>query len=273
MYVDRPDDENEIADIVVATASLTLDDWVACQLFAQAIQVLHNGCYTRYVAMHLRRRYGIRYVEFYRRMVATALEDSSTVLGSVLRPLERLYRRAGEDGSAPYTHLVASDRQMLARVSGFGTRKGWTPDQWGWLCISAEFSRFTRELESFVEHLGPAYHDEIGDVLRYQADIVLALDYDAAVGKRCRYDYDLPTYFAGGELVRRPTQVWFRDRSMGANFQYPLEKVQPRMFAKAAVGESYPMVRVCHFQHQLNAARITYDDIETFTEASHVACQ
>jgi hypothetical protein len=67
--------------------------------------------------------------------------------------------------------------------------------------------------------------------------------------------------------------VWFRDTSMGVNFQYPLERGQPRLFAKAAVGESYPMVRVRHFQHQLNAAHITYDEIETFPEASHVACQ
>jgi 2-(S-pantetheinyl)-carbapenam-3-carboxylate methyltransferase len=226
-------------------------------LFSQAVQFLHNGCYTRYIAMHLKRRYGVAFVDFYRRIVADALDRPSTVLGSVLLPLKRQYEGAARDGSVPYTHLVASDHEMVARVSAFGRRRGWMPDQWGWLCIAAEYARFERELEDFVRRL-VCCGDEMSDVLRYQADIVLQLDYDPTAGKQCVYEYDFPEYFGGGaELIARPIAIWFRDVAMGATRQYPLEKGNTRRFAKAAIGESYPMVRVRHFQHQLSDAHVT----------------
>jgi hypothetical protein len=206
--------------------------------------------------MHLRRQYGVAFVDFYRRIVAEALERPSTALGSVLLPLKRQYEGAASDGSVPYTHLVASDREMIARVSAFGMRRGWMPDQWAWLCIAAEYGRFGRELKDFVMRLVPC-GDEIADVLRYQHDIVLQLDYDPTVGKRCSYEYDFPEYFASdGQLNARSIVVWFRDVAMGANRQYPLEKGNARRFAKAAIGESYPMVRVRHFQHQLSDAQV-----------------
>ena len=126
--------------------------------------------------------------------------------------------------------------------------------------MAAEYRRFGDDLADFVERL-VSCGDEVGDVLRYQADVMLQLDYDPAAGKECRYDHDLAAYFSGdGDLVEGPIVVRFRDVAMGANRQYPLEKGNARRFAKAAIGQSYPMVRVRHFQHQLSEALIVRGD-------------
>ncbi|HLJ14274.1 MAG TPA: cobalamin-dependent protein [Bryobacteraceae bacterium] len=260
LYLDVPGQENEFAEFVIETNTLSREDWVSCQLFSQAVQFLHNGCFTRYLAIHLRRAYGFAFAEFYRRLVRFACERPETVLGSVLQPLERMYREALHDNSVPYVHMVASNPQMVERVRVFGNRKGWTPDQWAWLCVSAEHDRFYRELDEFVHTLPLALGSDMPELLRYQDDVVLQLDYDPLVGKRRHYKFDFPAYFTGDqELCARPLWIHFRDTAMGVNRQYPLEKGNPRRFAKAAVGESYPLVRIRHFQHQAGEATITYE--------------
>ena len=50
---------------------------------------------------------------------------------------------------------------------------------------------------------------------------------------------------------------------MGNNRQYPLVPNDLRRFAKAAIGVSYPFVRIRHYQHQLDAALVEYPEAET----------
>ena len=257
MYLDEAGQANESAEFVIETNTLSSDEWVRCQLFSQLVQMLHNGCFTRYVAIHLRRACDLPFAEFYRWLLAAGLKQPWTVLGSVLGPLERLYRASLQDNAVPYVHMIASEPEMLQRVRQFGSRKGWTPDQWGWLCISAEHDRFYREFEKFLHPLVRSFSSELFELLRFQSDIMLHIDYDPELGKQVRYQYDFPAYFSGdGPLEARPVLVHFRDKALGVNHQYPLEKGNPRRFAKAAVGESYPLIRSRHFQHQLRDAHI-----------------
>jgi hypothetical protein len=151
--------------------------------------------------------------------------------------------------------MIASEPEMLRRVQCFSNRKGWTPDQWAWLCISAEHRRFYTELQELLRSLVPAFSSELCEVLRFQSDIMLQIDYDPREGKRVRYDYDFPSYFSGDDaLDHRPVRVHFRDTAMGVNRQYPLEQGNHRSFAKAAVGESYPLVRIVADEEEYYAA-------------------
>jgi putative methyltransferase len=259
MYLDSPEDENERAEFVVETNTMSRQDWVQCQLFAQAVQFLHNGCFTRYLAIYFRRACGIPYAAFYRRLIGFALERPDSVLGSVLLELESLYRACTSDEAVPYVHLVASRPSMLQRISTFGTRRGWTPDQWAWLCISLEQNRFSTELRDFVRELGAAGENCVSELLRFQNDIMLNIGFDPGQGKHCEYQFDFPSYFVdGADLLRRPVRISFLDSAMGVNHQYPLVRGDAHRFAKAAVGESYPFVRIRHFQHQLGDAEVSY---------------
>jgi 2-(S-pantetheinyl)-carbapenam-3-carboxylate methyltransferase len=272
-YLDAPEGENEIGDFVVETATMPGADWVHCQVFAQAVQFLHNGCYARYLAIHLRRASGLPYADFYRRLIEYALSQPETVLGSVLNSLQDLYRRCASGEPVPYVHMIASRPAMLDRIRAFGNRRGWTPDQWAWLAIALDRPRFYRELQLFLESIAIQANRELSAVLAYQSDIVLDLSFDPRQGKRCDYEFDLPAYFAGGELVPNPVCIWYRDTHMGVNRQYPLVANDPRRFAKAAVGESYPFVRIRHFQHQLADARVTYAREHAVGEEVNAAIQ
>jgi putative methyltransferase len=80
--------------------------------------------------------------------------------------------------------------------------------------------------------------------------------YDPAVGKTGEYAFDLPAYFRGEPLRRVPVRVHFRDTALGPGGRYPLVPGDLKAFAKAAVGPSYPVSRIRHYQHQLDVAQV-----------------
>jgi putative methyltransferase len=111
MYLEPADtssDEVETVQLVMETKTMSQADWVNSALFAQLIQILHNGCYTRYLAIHLRHQYGLPFYTFYDRLEAYFLENPDMVLGQVLRCLRDLYERYLEDPHIPQVNLIAS---------------------------------------------------------------------------------------------------------------------------------------------------------------------
>lgn len=262
LYVESPatpEDEVETAEFVFQTNTMSRDAWIDCAIFAQIIQILHNGCFTRYVAIHLRRQYGIAYEDFYQRLIDFSRLNPSTVLGNVTSRFKTLYQSYTENPDVPHVHLVYSQPDMVNDLLPYGRRRGWTPDNWGWLSIASNHDQFFSELGEFLRSFELLPGTEIDDLLRYQSDIILQPDYDPVKGKTCCYRYDFPGYFSGGgELRAQPVIIRFRDTHMGVNYQYPIEAGNQRRFAKAAIGESYPFVRIHHYQHQLAKAEITY---------------
>jgi len=252
-----PQDEIETADVVVETAAMGVDDWIYCSVYAQAIQTLHNGCFTRYLSIHLRRAYDVPYASFYEGLLERFGARPETVLGRIFNRLAAFYRAYVDDPTIPQATPVASQADMVAEIERFGRRKGWTPADWAWLCLASDHERLFEELEADLTHLGLSLGGEFEELLRYQSDVMLHLDYDPAVGKMRRYDWDFPAYFkSGGALLRRPVEVHFGDTHMGVNRQYALQRSDPVSFAKAAIGESYPFSRIRHFQHQPDAADV-----------------
>lgn len=256
-----PEDEVERADFVFETDSLSREEWVECAVFSQIIQILHNGCYTRYLSIHLYQKYQIRYREFYERIITFARCQPETVLGKIVNRLTELYDDYTQKGSeAPYTHLIYSQEDMVETLVPFGNRRGWTPDNWGWLSIALEHERFYAEIWDFLKTFDVCFGCEIEDLIRYQSDIILQIEYDPQKGKIRRYEYDFPNYFSDkGDLRKRPTEICFRDTHLGHNYQYEIECNNLRKFAKAAIGVSYPFVRVNHYQHHMGKALISYD--------------
>jgi putative methyltransferase len=259
LYVQPPDtepDEIETTELVVETEAMSSDDWVACALFSTMVQTLHNGCWTRYLSIYLRREHDLPYADFYAGLIDAFLDRPDTALGAVLERLRALYRRYQRDPAIPQANLVASQPDMVEAMQPYGRRRGWAADEWAWLRLSEERDRLYEELAEHVRPLAADDGDALDDVLRFQSEIVLAPDYDPRRGKRCEFRFDLPAYFEGTPLRRVDTVVELLDERMGVNRQYPLVASDLRRFAKAAVGESYPFSRIRHYQHQLSAARI-----------------
>lgn len=266
LYVEEtgtPADEAETVDLVVRTASMSSADMAECLIFVALIQFLHNGCYTRYVARHLDAAHGIDYTAFY-----TSLQDyfrtrPDTVLGQLLARMGRLYESYLRAPELPLANLVASQPDMADDLARYGHRRGWTVDHWGWLSVASRFSRFYRDLDGFLRTVDltgdaaePGGPDAVREVLRFQRDIMIRPDYDPAAGKTAEYAFDLPGYFRGESLEAVPVLVHFRDTALGPTGRYPLVPGDLKAFARAAVGPSYPISRIRHYQHQLDVARV-----------------
>jgi putative methyltransferase len=251
------DDEIETVELVVETNSMNRSEWMEAMIFAQVVQILHNECFTRYIAVHARRQYGILYEDFYEHVIGYFQRRPWAVFGGILAELNDVYRKYQEDRRIPLATLVASQPSMMQQLQVYGRRRGWAVDDWGWLCIASHHEQFYHELEECLVAMGLRGGDDVSELLRYQSDIMLRVEFDPQRGKSCSYEFDFPAYFSSSEpLHRRSVTIDFRDTHMGVDRQYPLEAGNPERFAKAAIGESYPFVRIRHYQHQLSVADI-----------------
>jgi putative methyltransferase len=250
--------EDESCEIVVQTNTMSRDDWVHCMVFSQLVQILHNGCLTRYLAIHLRRARRLSYHEFYSMLLEDARQNPVTVLGELVASLQALYERYVVDSKSPHLDLIESQPNLLQRVERCGSSIAWTPDKWGWMCVAQRLDHFYSEIEASLQNMVGEIDEELEEVSRFQEDIILSVDYDPQVGKLRRYSYDLPKYFQGYSLIHCPISIQYRDTHMGINGQYPLERGHLQRYAKAAVGDIFPIVRARHFQHQLDTAAISY---------------
>lgn len=265
-----PDDEIETTEVVVRTDAMTREDWADCALFSQAIQFLHMGCWTRYIAIHLRRAYDVAFGDFYLNLIDYFLCRPHSVLGRVLIRLHSLYQQYLVDKTIPLANLIASQPDMADNLMSYGRRRGWTADDWGWLCLAADPDRFFSELADFLFTLPIQYGEEMDEVLKFQGDVILRLDYDPTKGKTSRYRFDFPGYYSSDKPLReQDLVVHFRDTHMGVNHQYPLEAGNLRRFAKAAIGESYPISRIRHYQHQLDIALISPMNMDLLLEVKN----
>ncbi len=258
---DVPDIDRERVEVVVSTSTMSREEWVTCRVYAELVQALHNGALTRFLTIWLRDRRGVSYERFYAGIQAWALERPSTVLGGILLDLTDMYRRYQTDPHIPQLQAIASQPDMARTLAPFGLRYSWRPDQWAWLRIIPQLDEFYAELVEFVADLtGEAPDAEFLDCLRYQQDAILRPEYDPGEGKRCAYGFDWPGYFTGRPLVRRRTSIHYRDSRMGFDERYPLVRNHLAAFASAAVGESYPFLRIRHFFPQIDRAEVVYDD-------------
>jgi len=251
-----PPDELETAVVVTGTSTMDGEEWIFCRVFAELIQTLHNGCITRYAAMFARRVATVPFETFYVSVMEWAMSNPETVLGRVVGALREVYSRYRESTEIPQLQVIASQPSLTDCVSQFGRRTGWRPDQWAWLCIAAELDSFYSELEAPLRSLG--VFNVVGgkELLAFQKDIILRPEFDPDVGKIVRYSFDFPRFFGGGDLISDPVEIEYLDTHMGSNHQFPLRKDDLLAFASAAVGMSYPFIRVRHFQHQLSTASI-----------------
>jgi putative methyltransferase len=255
-----PKDEIEQIPTVIGTASMSRQDWIDCSVYARMLQFLHAQCFTRYLAIHLRRHYGLLYHQFYgglQEYFAGRRDD--TVLGGVLAAFYDLYSRFQRGPEIP--HIDATAGPCPLAVASFIQHRQWvSPTDWAWLSLTLSQNKFFAELRDFLPELGCSFGPELEDVLKYQQEIMLRPDYDAQLGKVCIYSYDLPRYFTEqqGELIQRETIIHFHDTYLGSR-RMPLGKNDPAKFVNAVLPADW--AATCgHYEHQLSSARITYND-------------
>jgi putative methyltransferase len=252
-----PPDEVEMVPTVIETNTMSRDEWIDCSVYSRLIQLMHNGCYTRYVAIHLHRRYGLPYHVFYGKMQEYFSSRPETVLGNVLAAFEVMYQKYLQGPEITTIDMSASPPEALPMLQARGGLV--MPVHWAWICMNARFEAFFEELTQFLGTLGLELGSELPEILRFQRDIMLRSDYDPAPGKTAAYRLDVASYFSGGgALEERPIRIQFRDQAMGLGGEFPLEKGNLDKFLDAALGARWSDVS-CRYQHQLGRAEVHYE--------------
>jgi radical SAM superfamily enzyme YgiQ (UPF0313 family) len=90
----------EYSEIVVATKSLSIEDWVRTVIFACYIQALHNLGITRAVSVFLRFEKDISYLEFYSDLLNFFLNAKGTIVNRVLNDISKLANGVAQSKNA-----------------------------------------------------------------------------------------------------------------------------------------------------------------------------
>lgn len=245
------DSAQEFVELVFATASLPADDWAACLLFAEAVQALHNGAYTRFLSIYLHERGLLSYREFYTGLIDFLMKERCKA-GASFRRIQRLIVDFAADPAMPQINRVLTQPDMVDFLNRYNPRrKGWALWTYIWLALSEIKDDFYKAVQDFFTGCGIPIKKQLADLLCYQQEIMLDVGYDPAQGKTVEYRYDWFGYFfERNPLSATPIRLRYTDEQMGVSFRYPLAANDPACFVNAAIGLSYPYSKFRHFFHQ-----------------------
>jgi putative methyltransferase len=251
-----PGCETEYIELVFGTSTMPQADWADCLLFAEMAQALHNGGYTRFIATYLSTQHRFSYVDFYVPLLSFILNTDAESFKSFKR-VQRLIRDYYEDPDMPQVNRILTQPDMMAFLNGYNPdRKGWPLWSYIWLSISEKIDCFYTAVQQHLEDQGVIFNEKMNDLMRYQKDLMITLDYDPQRGKHVMYDHDWHEFFFNNEPLRqKPVSYHYRDKKMGTSFRYELVKNNRKQFVTAAIGYSYPYSKFRHFYHQPDMTR------------------
>ncbi len=246
--------EKETVEIVFGTRTMPYEDWAYCFLFGEFIQALHNGAYTRYLAIYLNDSGQIPYKRFYNNLLALMIRskaESHTAVKRVMALIGDYYR---ED--IPQVNKILTQPDMMAFLNSYNPkRKGWRLWDYLWLSIGETIDDFYTRLRDFLIDEGIEFDEKMEDLLQFQKDLMLTPDYDPHRGKRVTYRFNwLDHFFNERKLVKERTNLIYTDTHMGIANRYELKKDDRKKFVTAAIGISYPYTKFRHFFHQPDRA-------------------
>jgi putative methyltransferase len=247
----------ERVELVFGTDSMPYADWAYCMLFAEVVQALHNGAYTRFVAIHLHRQGLLSYRQFYQGLLDGLLGDTGEIGRAVIR-LQRLIDDYYRDPDMPQVNRILTQPDMLDQLRQYHpTRRGWPLWTWLWLRIGELKQAFYGLVGDYLASCNVPRDRIIDELLRYQSEIMLTPCYDPDRGKTVRYAHNWDDYFFNDAALKAgPRTVHYADTHMGAGRQYPLVADDRQAFVTAAIGYSYPYSKFRHFFHQPDARQV-----------------
>lgn len=258
-------DAVERAEIVVATNTMSREEWIECYAFTELMAIaLHNGAYTRFLAIYLDATDALSYDDFYIGLFNRHRSQPHTLLGRIIARYVGLLSRYIEDETVTQWRKGTSDPEIGPFMrTYFGSDKAWNLYNWAWLVLSENRGQLEAEVLSHLVDSNVTVNDRrFVDLLRFQTDIVVTLDYDPDTGKQAIYDHDWPRYFFGDRVLQQDRcRVQFGDRALGLDDRFVLERGNRALFARAATGQTFPMSRFRHFHHQRD--RMTVQTLET----------
>ncbi|MCF8104488.1 MAG: radical SAM protein [Desulfohalobiaceae bacterium] len=256
MRLVSPGQVREEVELVFETAAMPAADMAYCLLFAETVQALHNGGFTRFLSRYLHQEHGVSFRTFYEGLLNTALESGKTCFKGLQR-VRRLIFDFYRDPDMPQIHRLLTQPDMMAFLCGYNPkRKAWQIWTYLWLWIAEHADDFYESLAEFLVDANISRDPAIRDLLAYQKELMISLDFDPDQGKRVGYAHNWFGYFFLGEkLDKREEHLLYADRFMGVSNRFALKGNDHLAFTRAAIGISYPYSKHRHFFHQPESTR------------------
>ncbi|MBW1799460.1 MAG: radical SAM protein [Deltaproteobacteria bacterium] len=248
----------EDVELVFGTNALSYEDWLFCTQFAEMIQSLHNGGYTRFLSRYLNDEHILSYKDFYTHLLNFMLKSDAAAFRG-FRRVRKLLNDYYENPDIPETPKILDQPDIMAFLNTYNPRrKGWRLYVYLWLTVSENIEGFYDELGRYLKDQGIPSDHKIRDLLRYQQDIMITLDYDPEKGKTVSTNYNWFGYFFNNEkpLQKGDYTLHYADTHMGPGHRYELVKNDRRQFLIATNGYAYPYSRFRLFFHQPDAAKV-----------------
>ncbi|MGI6249255.1 MAG: B12-binding domain-containing radical SAM protein [Acutalibacteraceae bacterium] len=156
-YIFDPNGIQEYFDVVIATATMSHDEWVKANLFSLIVQIFHNMGFLRCFALYARFEKGMSYCDFYHRLMDFVFENNETFLYKLFRKMKDSFYDT-ETGVWIY------------RDKKFGD-VGWYYEEGGFLELLYNWERFWHEIEPFLSDL-PVPENVFSELLLYQKFII-----------------------------------------------------------------------------------------------------
>lgn len=251
LHVENDALKREYVELVFETNTLPFGDWAYCLLFAESIQALHNGGFTRFLAIYLNDNGLLPYKDFYDGLLQFSLEKEGESLKGFKR-IKKLIANFYEDPEMAHVHRLRTQPDIVAFLNSYSlNRKAYKLFTYIWLWLSEHHDDFYRHLAQFLKEQGIDLDSRILDLLQYQKDLMLTLGYDPVRGKKVSYRFNWFEYFFEGCPLREEIcKLHYTDTHMGTSHRYALVKDDRQKFLNAAIGYAYPYSKFRHFFHQ-----------------------
>jgi putative methyltransferase len=247
----------EVVELVFETSTMSYEDWAYCLLFGETIQAIHNGGYTRFLAIYLNDTGRMSYQEFYDSFLQYMLRTADVCFDAIRRG-RTLIDDFYNDPEMPQIQRLLVQPDIMAFLSSYNPRrKGWQLWAYIWLWITEHIESFYGSLSKFLSESGIEVDDQLEELLRYQKEIMITLDYNPNEGKTVSYDHNWHGLFFQQQPLRPvPCRLTYTDSRMGVSHRFALKKNDRISFTRAAIGISYPYSKHLHFFHQPDVTRI-----------------
>ena len=170
----------EYSDVIVATDSMTENDWKQSYIFSVVVQALHNLALTRAFAIFFRKEKGVSYKSFYEGLIKVfeAL-PMSTVSGKAYRKIREL------------TDGVLTGRNSFSYAYGDKDILLWPFEEYMYIFLAKNKEHFYEEIRDYLFSFG-ADTEVTEELMKYQSFII------KTPGKKEVYEefgYDFYNYF------------------------------------------------------------------------------
>ncbi len=206
----------EYSKIVVATSTLSREDWIKCNILHVFVRAFHNLGLLQCIAIYLYYEKNVRYMDFYCNLIDYAKKNPDSICGKIYIWLDKKYRE-----------ILNNSGSLTCYDPVFGELT-WPLEEGSFLKVIKDYNVFYNEIRDFVKDYIEST-DLFEDLFNYQSAVV-----KNPYSKKAVLDlrYDFYKYFADvynghvGSLVKKQNRIVIDSSEISDNLvEYARETV------------------------------------------------